>query len=429
MGLSNLFKRMLGSKDMPAISDRPFDVKPQPASETPQSHRATQREPQVMIHREEMLDGRSRIAGYRFSLAQRADNAAPDAAGLVNALLDENFVAFAQRRVALVQVSVQEWWAGRYQGLVAPQAFFLVAITSGGPDMTTLVKLLTDIRAAGAKTALPGALLSDCPELAPLIDLVLLDLRAYSLENFERLVRRLARAYPGIAIAADGVQSWAEHRMCQSMGVRYSLGGFAAQPDSQNTDDRLNQSRLVVIEMLNLLRREAEMSELAEVAKRDPAITMQVIAMANSPAAGLASPVASLDQAIMVLGRDAVYRWLSLSLFRAGTGGGRDEALLELALRRGRFLELIAADLQSKKTSDELFLVGVLSLLDSLLGLPMPRVLDKLNLPQHVTDVLLKSEGPYSRYLMLALAVEKGRIEQAERLAHVLEIELDLLEP
>jgi len=180
--------------------------------------------------------------------------------------------------------------------------------------------------------------------------------------------------------------------------------------------EKLTQSRLILMELLNLLRQNAEISALAAVAKRDPGVTLKIIEMANSPLSGLTAPIASLEQALLILGREVLYRWLALSIYRT-SNDGRDETLLEIALGRAFFLEQVAVGCRSKQESDELFLVGMLSLLDILLGLPMTKAIDGIILPQAIIDVLVKSEGPYARFLLLALAREKGRNDQAVKFA------------
>jgi len=100
---------------------------------------------------------------------------------------------------------------------------------------------------------------------------------------------------------------------------------------------------------------------------------------------------------------------------------------LEVALARARFLELAALSVGSRQQADELFLVGLLSFVDALLGLPMEEVVSAMSLPPVVCDVLLRSEGPYARFLILALAVEKCLAERAAQLADPLGITLDAL--
>lgn len=415
MAFSKFVRSLFGGEKV-AISDNPFGPKALPDAVAAPAE-PPPREPDIMVYRDEIIDGRSRIAGYRFA-TRRLAGGTPTAAQAAAALGKENLRTLAERRLALIPLTAADWHATDFRGFIAPHTTFLLASPPRGSEggRGAWHETLIAIQAAGGRIAVDGDAADEAAALAE-VDLLLLDFRAYSLEAFERLVRRLAAGRPQLALAADGIGSWAEHRLCQSLGVRYSLGGFAAAPDEESPGEKLNQSRLVLIEMLNLLRREADLAEISAVAKRDPGVAVKVVAMANSPLSGLSSPVASLEQALMVLGRGTLYRWLSLAMFRAGSGGGRDEALLELALCRARFLELVAADSRPKRECDELFLVGLLSLLDSLLGLPMAQVVGRLHLPAAVSDVLLHSEGPHGRFLMLALAMEKGAGERTARIA------------
>jgi EAL and modified HD-GYP domain-containing signal transduction protein len=176
--------------------------------------------------------------------------------------------------------------------------------------------------------------------------------------------------------------------------------------------------------MLNLLRREANPVELAKVAKRDPGASVKLVAMANSALAALAQPATSVEQAIVLLGREQLYRWLAIAVFRAATNSPRDEVLLELALCRGRFLELVAQGRHDKARRDELFLVGLLSLIDVLLGVKMSALATRLHLSAAMADALAQGTGPLEPYLMLAIAVEKGPAKKVARLAEQLAIPL-----
>jgi EAL and modified HD-GYP domain-containing signal transduction protein len=141
----------------------------------------------------------------------------------------------------------------------------------------------------------------------------------------------------------------------------------------------------------------------------------------------LAKPVASIDQAVMILGRQELYRWLSIGMYRAGSDAPRDMVLLELALTRGRFLELVGQLHYSKAECEELFLVGLLSLLDSMLGMSMARILEHLHLSEAMCDVLLRSEGVLARYLLLSIALEKGKSDAVARHAEQTGLPLDFI--
>jgi EAL and modified HD-GYP domain-containing signal transduction protein len=130
----------------------------------------------------------------------------------------------------------------------------------------------------------------------------------------------------------------------------------------------------------------------------------------------------------MVLGREQLYRWLAIGMFRVGSASPRDEVLLELALARGRFLEVLGKENHSKLECDELFLLGLLSLLDCLLGVPMTKVTEQINLSPALKEVLLSSSGPLARYLMLVIAREKGNLANITRLSEQLGYSLDAVE-
>jgi EAL and modified HD-GYP domain-containing signal transduction protein len=111
------------------------------------------------------------------------------------------------------------------------------------------------------------------------------------------------------------------------------------------------------------------------------------------------------------MGRQQMYRWLTLLLFGSAQSVPHAEALLENALVRGRLMEG-ADDKQPADAREDLFVVGLFSLLDRVLRVPMPEALKPLNLPQPVLAALLEGKGPYAALLELALACESGDPER-----------------
>lgn len=370
------------------------------------------------MRREEILDSRGRLAGYRFSCRSAGPLADNSAAAYRAALQAANVKAFAERRLAVIVISLDEWCDEDFVALAGPLTVF--QLDGPGAD-------LDPIKQSGAGVALPiGRGAMPAAELAQ-ANMAVVDFSAAGFDAFERTVKTLKAEYPRVAIAVENLHSWTERRVCLALGVEYALGDFLDKPDAEEAGDKLNRSRLILIDMLNLLRTDADVETVGEVAKRDPGVAVQVLAMANSPVQGLAAPVVGIDQAIMVLGREALYRWLAVAVFRAG-GGEHDEALLEVALARARFLELIGLIGLSKEEADELFLVGLLSFADLLLGRPMAELAQRLKLPLAVEDVLVRSDGRYANYLRLTLVMEKGDAERAALLAAALGIEAGTLD-
>ncbi len=423
-------KRLVANQPAVKINDDPFGRDQKPLNpEAPLFTAPSQENPPVVLQRDEIIDAKTRIGGYRFAVHVPDSQQEPNARVTLEALRSNNVAAFAERRMALIQLPAEYWLSFDFRPLIGPHTVFLLDPPGKSLPQERWREAAQAIHDAGARVAVTEAgISSDRDLILECTDLLLIDFSSYSLANFERALTALKRDFPRLQLLVENVGGWPERRLCVSFGVDYCMGPFTTAPDEDQQSGEISQSRIILIEMLNLLRGDADLSDIAKVAKRDPGVAVKVVAMANSPIMALENPVSGIDQAIMMLGREQLYRWLSLAMFRAGANSPRDEVLLELALARGRFLELVGKGRYGKRECDELFLVGLLSLLDSLLGVPMAKVVERLHLSPEIKDVLLNSAGPIGRYLMLAIAVEKGRVEQICRLAEQTAIPLGEIE-
>lgn len=414
----SFFKRLLGGL-LPGTNENSIKTVAAAPSRQPVLERTVAPAPLIALSWQEMLDDASRIAGYQ--LRPGGVTAAGEVAGeqLRQALAAAGLERLVSRRKVIVPITAGQWaavdFSGLLRGIPGGNLFFLLSAGDGAP-VGGWSALAGEIRAAGGEVAADADVASSLIAGGVLPGLLMLDLRGASLANFEQFLRGFRQRHPALPIVVDGVGSWPEYRLLMSQGVAFCIGPFSALPDEADQAEGVSQGRLVVIEMLNLLRQDADVGEIAAVAKRDPGVVLKLIEMANSPLSGLSRQVVTLEDAIMLLGREALYRWLALALFRVDARGGRDESLLVVALSRAAFLERLAPG-GDRQRAGELFLVGLFSLIDSLLRLPIRRVLEKVQLPAPVAEVLLENGGPYARFLMLALAMERCRIDQAATLA------------
>jgi EAL and modified HD-GYP domain-containing signal transduction protein len=385
---------------------------PQAAAVAPSAEAAPAAQAVALLTRAQIVDQRLRLSGYRFSAAL------PEPARL-QALAAAGVAAYAQQRLALIALSPAAALAGAHLPLLAPQTTFLLDCRA--PHSADA---LAALRGSGCRVALCGVRADDLPLLAQ-CDLVVLALNAQPLAELQALTRQIRLTYPELALLVDGVDAWDEQRMCASWGCSYFMGQFLTTPDQVADDARIDQSRMTSIELLNLLRTDAELPAMIEVAKRDPGMTYQVLQWANAPGSGSSAKVTSLQQAFMVLGRKQLYRALTVSMFRLGGGASkeRDESLLEVALTRARFLETCSGLPQAGR--DELFLVGLLSLFDVLLGVPMAQLLDKMQLSDAIRNALLGGDSAYTPYLTMVLLLQRDKVAPALEIAQQLGLDVD----
>jgi EAL and modified HD-GYP domain-containing signal transduction protein len=192
---------------------------------------------------------------------------------------------------------------------------------------------------------------------------------------------------------------------CRKLSFNLFQGYYYTYPQASGAN-RLDSGSIRVMELLNLARKQADFSEIEKSFKLDPGLTYRLLRYINSPAIGMRRTIESISHALILLGHDQIYRWLTLLLFTSQKTDPRSQSLLRSALVRARFIESLGRDKLKRGESDSLFIVGIFSLLDALLNIPMRQALDGLHLPPPVMDALVDHTGPYAPYLNLALACE-----------------------
>jgi len=226
-------------------------------------------------------------------------------------------------------------------------------------------------------------------------------------------------------LIARNVQSDEDFEVCEKLAFGYVQGYYFAQMQPSQPS-KLNNDRLHVMELLNLVTSHAEISALEAALKRDAALSYKLLRFINSPGCGMLTKIRSIAHALVMLGYDQLYRWLTLLLFTSGTLDIRSEALLKNALVRARMTELLGKKKQLPPQDQErLFIVGIFSLLDVLLNTPMDKALESISLPDLVLNALVKREGIYAPYLKLAAACEEGEEESVAELAGELRLSVE----
>ena len=167
-------------------------------------------------------------------------------------------------------------------------------------------------------------------------------------------------------------------------------------------------SRLGYLQLLREInQRNLDCAGLCAVVEREIGLTYKLLRHVNSAAFGFRGCVSSVRQAILLLGEREVRKWASLIAF-AGISDEEPEELLVTALLRARFCELLAPVVHLRQRSDDLFLAGLLSVIDVLLGCPMKEVLAELPIPSDVTRAVLDRSGPIGWTLDLAISYSQG---------------------
>jgi c-di-GMP phosphodiesterase len=203
---------------------------------------------------------------------------------------------------------------------------------------------------------------------------------------------------PHLARRVDTAQRYAE---CRAAGFAWFSGQYPFHPaPSAKPND--GTSRKHLMSLLGLLARDAESRELETLFKQDPALAYHLLKLVNCAAYAHCPHITSFGQAINLLGRRQLQRWLQLLLYARQQVDGLPNLLLpQAALRASQMEALCKLGGMSPEQQDLGFMTGVFSLLDVLFEMPMADLVSALNLDADVVAALLERRGRFGDMLAL----------------------------
>lgn len=250
--------------------------------------------------------------------------------------------------------------------------------------------------------------------LLALVDIVKVDLLLHSPDELRSVVTHL-KQWP-VRLLAEKVDSAEQAAFCHSLGFDLFQGYYFARPLVLSAK-RADPSQMALIQLLGLVLRDAETPQIEQLFKQHPNLTYNLMRLVNSVASGLRRSIPSVSQAIMVLGRKQLQRWLQLLLFTLQSGSTYPNPLLLLAATRGKMMELLAMKQQRNADyCDEAFMTGILSLIESLIGKPLADIVSELNLGERLAAALLQREGELGSLLKLVESVEHPDLKDTRSL-------------
>jgi EAL and modified HD-GYP domain-containing signal transduction protein len=230
-------------------------------------------------------------------------------------------------------------------------------------------------------------------------------------------------------LLAVRVRHRAERDACRDLGFEFFEGHSSAAPETLTRRD-LPIEHIATFQLLKMMREpKTTDNEIEEVLKHDVALSYKLLRMVNSASVG-GRNIWSIGHALRMLGRDPVARWLSMLLVTdTHSGDGVRSELIHLALFRARMCELLAEAASVPRAKGPLFLVGMFSVLDQLLEVPMEKLVDSMEFAPDVRLALLNRADFYGATLSLVEAYERGEWDKVDSVAGSLGIGTIALPP
>ena len=240
-------------------------------------------------------------------------------------------------------------------------------------------------------------------ELIDSVDIVKIDINSMPKTELTTVLETLSRR--DVKIAAKKVETTEQFSFCRELGFDLFQGFFLSKPtlvkSARLPDSKVNILRLIA----KLQEADVDVGDVEEIIRHDVALHFRLLRTVNSAYYGLPVEIRSISHAVTYLGLSTIRRWTQLQLI--ASSGNMPGELIRQALIRARMCELLTREMP-KQAQETAFTIGLFSLLDSMLEVPMDHVLSQLPLDQEIMVALAQHDGPYGRLLDAVIRYEQG---------------------
>lgn len=252
--------------------------------------------------------------------------------------------------------------------------------------------------------------------LCDLADIIKIDVRATRPEERAAMLRRFGTAK--CRMLAEKLETPHEFQQAREMGFAYFQGYFFCRPELVMGRE-VPASRLHYLRLLEVVSRsELDMRELERMIKQETSICYRLLRYLNSPVFAFSLEIKSIRHAMAILGERELRRWMRL-IVTVGAAEQKCSELVLMGLARARFCELLSNQLQS---NSDLFLMGLLSIMDAILEVGMDVLLEQLPVEREIKQALLGQNSTLRPLYQLMLAQESGEWAQSNSLARQLKL-------
>ncbi len=375
----------------------------------------------ILLSRQPIFDRDEEIAGYEISYRTRSGAVGTDDLSeehlLVDAFLGVGLERVAEGSQVFLGTSRELLLSGALE-LLSPGSVVFFVPSVANEDAAQL-DACRHLRQLGFHLATDALALPENARLLDVVGTARVDVSQANGQLADVAARLRGR---GIRLMADRVKGREGRDDLVGLGFELFHGFGSSRPESVSRKD-------LSVDYLNTVRLMQEIREMdipdRQIEARfraDITLSYKLLRIVNSAAIG-ARGVDSIGQALRLLGRGPLYRWLALLLVSSGLDGGVQAEVLHVALLRARLAEMLATGAGRPAAADSLYMVGLLSPLDILIGSTMAELLPNMGLSEEVTNALMDRSGFHGTVLRLVEAYDLGHFDEFE--ARCREVSID----
>ena len=256
--------------------------------------------------------------------------------------------------------------------------------------------------------------------LVELADIIKIDFMKSDKKEIEGILKEF-KGYK-LEFLAEKVETREEFEYAKKLGFKYFQGYFFSKPEIVQSK-KILPIKVNYIQLLNEMNKEElEFDRIGKIISRDLSLTYNLLKLVNSSAFGFRYRIQKVQHALAGLGEIEIRNWIHLVILN-DMGQDKPDELTRLSLIRAKFSELLALETKYKSQSDDMFLLGLFSLLNVILEKPLEFILQELPMSEMIKEALLYKTGKAAIIYNTILAYEKGQWDKVAEYAEKLDID------
>jgi EAL and modified HD-GYP domain-containing signal transduction protein len=238
----------------------------------------------------------------------------------------------------------------------------------------------------------------------PYINIIKFDIRQVPIKKAAIFIERCARF--NIQFLAEKVETYEEFKQAKDVGFELFQGYFFSKPEMLQQRS-LEPSQLTVLQLYKeISQKDIDFEAVEKIVGADVSLSYKLLRYVNSSTI-IRNPITSFKQALVYLGESRLRQFISLVAI-AHANQAKPHSLFSLSIQRAKICEMLIESSKSRVEPGQAFLVGIFSLLESLLDQPLHSILERLPISKEIKSALTAYEGELGTLLLLVQAYEQA---------------------
>lgn len=366
------------------------------------------------VARQPILNAKRQTLGYELLFRDGESNAYPahvDSNRATYRLIVENFLTIGTNPAlsrSRCFINFPHSSLVRLLPLSLPKEQIVVEVLETCTPNDELFEAIKQIHASGYLIALDDFVYKpEWERFLPYVQIVKIDIMATGLEESCALVKeRLAKGVKR-RFLAEKVETEQEFLATRSAGFTFFQGYFFSKP--QVISQRyVSPQHVIAMELFReVCKPSVDFEKVEKIVARDVALSYKLLRFVNTMSNRIETPISSFRQALVYLGQDKLKIFVSLAV-ASFVSARKPQEIYTLSLQRAQFFLLMSNDNPFNQYREQAFLIGLLSLLDSMLDMSLKDLVEQLPLSEMIKAALLEREGPYGDLLKLEECYERA---------------------